>query len=144
MLKNLEKVLGTNRAQELIDLAHGIDERPVKANRERKSYTRERTFDHDLSHRECCDALQNIFIECKSKLETYLQAKPQYKIKTSVVKVKFADFTSTTVECADLDFDWNKIESLLNKALERNQLRVRLLGCGVKFTKNNLSQPELF
>lgn len=141
---NLAKVIGANRAEELIALAHGIDNREVQANRERKSYTRERTFDSDLSHSQCQEALRTVFDECKKKLHSYLQEKPQYKIKTSVLKVKFADFTSTTVECADLKFDWKVIEALLVKALQRNQLRVRLLGCGVKFTKNDLAQPDLF
>jgi DNA polymerase IV len=141
---NLAKLIGSNRAEELIELAHGIDHSEVQAHRERKSYSRERTFDCDLSHNECKDALLTVFTDCKAKLELYLKEKPQYKIKTSVLKVKFADFTSTTVECADLNFEWEKLEALLLKALERNPLRVRLLGCGVKFTKNDLAQPDLF
>ena len=143
-IENLAKLIGPNRAEELLELAKGIDNREVKANRERKSYTRERTFDNDLSHGECSDALKVIFTECKKKLRAYLEEKPQYKIKTSVLKVKFADFTSTTVECGDLNFEWSVIENLLTKALQRNQLRVRLMGCGVKFTKHDSAQPDLF
>ena len=143
-VENMTKIFGENRAQELMELAHGIDHRQVKPSRERKSYSKERTFDHDLSHAECYPAMKEIYSKCRKKLLAYLKRNKSYQIKTSIVKVKFADFTSTTVECADLNFHEQIIEELLEKALSRNDLRVRLLGCGVKFSKNDQSQLQLF
>ena len=127
-----------------MELAYGIDHRQVKPSRERKSYSRERTFDHDLSHTECYPALKKIYLECKKKLLSYLEKNRSYQIKTTIVKVKFADFSSTTVECSDLNFQESVVLDLLEKALNRNDLRVRLLGCGVKFSKNDQSQLQLF
>ena len=141
---NMVKIFGENRAHELMELAYGIDHRQVKPSRERKSYSRERTFDHDLSHAECYPALKKIYLECKKKLLSYLEKNRSYQIKTTIVKVKFADFSSTTVECSDLNFQESVVLDLLQKALNRNDLRVRLLGCGVKFSKNDQSQLQLF
>ena len=143
-LTELVKCFGS-RAEELALLARGIDEREVEANRIRKSFTREKTFNTDLNHEDAFVAISTSFFKTREKLKVYLEKHPQYSIKTAIVKVKFSDFTSTTVECAATEFQLTTIQNLMTKALKRQSLHVRLIGCGVKFSyQDSSTQPELF
>jgi DNA polymerase-4 len=64
------------------------------------------------------------------------------------VKLKFADFQSTTVECAARQPEPERVAELLGTALGRSPLPVRLLGIGVRFVdlreESNPAQLELF
>ena len=54
-----------------------------------------------------------------------------------LVKVKFTDFTQTTIErkCSLPDFHMFNI--LIEQAMQKKSLQVRLLGIGVKFIENS-------
>ena len=68
-----------------------------------------------------------------TSLENFLLKNADYKVETSFVKVKFNDFQSTTVERAWQGADHGHFHELLQQGLERSELRVRLIGAGVKF-----------
>ncbi|MBV9491320.1 MAG: DNA polymerase IV [Verrucomicrobia bacterium] len=118
---------------ELYQLCRGIDERPVQPDRPRKSLSNERTFPRDLTS----------LAQCESKLpelfEDLLQDLTRHggtdKIQGVLVKIRFADFTRTTVERADLALTLDSFRLLLREGLQRKTLPVRLLGVGVRFTE---------
>ena len=75
------------------------------------------------------------------------RAECQDQIKSLFVKIRFADFTRTTVERAGLPVSIEAFIRLLRIGLDRKELAVRLLGVGVHFNKEspvNASQLELF
>ena len=91
---------------ELYELCRGIDHRAVEPDRERKSLSNEETFLKDLnSLGECEIRLQELFGELMAELA---QKEPSRNISKIFVKLKFADFTRTTVERAGLVADARK------------------------------------
>ena len=72
----------------------------------------------------------------------------EYLVTKLFVKLKFADFQSTTVECAARQPEPARMAELLGTALARSSLPVRLLGIGVRFVdlreESNPAQLELF
>ena len=85
---------------ELYDLCRGIDERPVEPHRERKSLSTEETFATDLETLAACEEkLEELFAELMADLAQKETTRTVTKI---FVKLKFADFTRTTVERAGL------------------------------------------
>lgn len=118
---------------ELYNLSRGIDDRAVLNERRRKSYSIERTSETDFSHAQCHEGFDVLLRNLFSSLEDYLTKNRDYQIKTAVVKVKFNDFQSTTVERAWKGVDFEFYHTLLSEALSRRPLEVRLLGAGVKF-----------
>lgn len=127
--------------QSLYEQAHGRDERPVRASRERKSLGVERTFAEDLAQKQCFEALVPLKAELLARL-----AKRQClaRIAKVFVKVKFADFSSTTAEGVCCALDTEAIARLLSSALARSQLAVRLLGVGVRLSSEEALQLPLF
>ena len=118
---------------ELYNLSRGIDYRPVENKRRRKSYSQENTFEQDLAAEECHEEFKTILRRMFTSLENFLLKNGDYKVKTAFVKVKFNDFQSTTVERAWQGADHKHFHELLEQGLERSELRVRLIGAGVKF-----------
>ncbi len=57
----------------------------------------------------------------------------EYLVTKVFVKLKFADFQGTTVECAAREPEPARVAELLGTALGRSPLPVRLLGIGVRF-----------
>src|SRR2546422_9443841 len=81
---------------ELYDLCRGIDHRPVEPDRERKSLSTEETFPMDLETLEqCAERLEQLFEELMAELAQKTATRTVAKI---FVKLKFSDFTRTTVE----------------------------------------------
>jgi DNA polymerase IV len=64
------------------------------------------------------------------------------------VKIKFSDFSITTIERSASAVVLNELQSLCSDAYERKNMPVRLLGVGVRFIDlredNNFLQLELF
>lgn len=115
----------------LHELSHGIDDRAVKPSRRRKSLSVENTYASDLAgFAECQSRLPSLLEELERRLgevdDDYVPAK-------AFVKIKFNDFTQTTVERHDSTADLETLSQLLAEGLERKGLPVRLLGVGVRF-----------
>lgn len=128
---------------ELYDLARGIDDRPVRVTRERKSVSTENTF---RENRETLEQLEEAIQPMIRELaESLLEKHQERRIKSQVVKLKFADFETTTAERAGSRVDAVVLLELLAEAWSRGQGRaVRLLGVGVKFADQETeAQMEL-
>ncbi|MGR5093680.1 DNA polymerase IV [Vibrio maritimus] len=111
--------------------SHGIDEREVVVERERKSIGVERTFSQNISHYdECWQVIENkLFPELKQRLE---RAQPKRNVIKQGIKVKFADFKLTTIEHVHNQLDLEYFKDLLREVLERqNGREIRLLGLSV-------------
>ncbi len=126
----LQEIFGKFGA-ELFDLCRGIDDRPVEPDRERKSLSTEATFPRDLTTlAECQEKLEELFAEMMADLAQ----KENTRVVTKIfVKLKFADFTRTTVERAGLSPSLGEYQKLLGEAFGRTGKNVRLLGVGVRF-----------
>jgi DNA polymerase-4 len=118
---------------ELYELCRGIDHRPVEPNRARKSLSTEETFSKDLGTlEECGEKLDELFGDLAAELAQKASTKKLTKI---FVKLKFADFTRTTVERAGLTPTLINYRQLLEEAFNRTGKKVRLLGVGVRFAE---------
>jgi DNA polymerase-4 len=130
---------------ELFLLCRGDDRREVTPDRERKSLSNERTFTIDLkSVTQCESRVPQLFEELMVDLK---KSGGEERVKSLFVKIRFADFTRTTVERAGLGLKIESFLQLLRLGLERKQLGVRLLGLGVRFIEESpesASQLELF
>src|SRR5262249_6534737 len=125
-----------SRAWSLYELCRGIDHRPVIVDRIRKSLSVESTFIHDLQTLEDC--LEQVPELYQRLMDRWNKIKDQYRIKKPFVKVKFFNFTATTVESALYPSpDIESYKALITIGWERKKEPVRLLGLGV-----NLSIPE--
>lgn len=119
----------------LYELCRGIDHREVQPNRTRKSLSVEETFTKDLSTKtECLIQLPKLITRLTRRLD------PNLKIKNQFVKIKFHDFTQTTVECVSSNTDLATYKQLLIDGLNRQQKPVRLIGIGVRFQPKELNQ----
>lgn len=116
--------------QSLWSRAHGIDEREVVVERERKSVGVERTFSQNIStYEQCWEVIERLFPELEKRLK---RVRPELNIAKQGVKVKFADFQQTTVEHTQPKLDKAQFEGLLKEALTRQQDReIRLIGISV-------------
>ena len=126
---------------ELFDLCRGIDPRPVEPDRERKSLSNEETFSTNLETlADCEEKLPELFEE----LMADLAQKESVRMVTKIfVKLKFADFTRTTVERAGLEPTLQQFRSLLVEAFGRTGKSVRLIGLGVRFSETVQDETQL-
>ena len=115
----------------LYELSRGIDERPVVLNRHRKSLSIERTFPVDLPDISSCqDELPGLIERLEKRLASM---QDQSVIIKSFVKIRFLDFSSTSVEQICDSLDRELYEDLLTRAFIRGNKAVRLMGVGLGF-----------
>jgi len=116
----------------LFDLCRGIDNRPVNANSRRKSLSVEHTYSGDLSNQQACqEKLPELLMELRSRLR---RVDSDYLVTKQFIKIKFNDFTATTLERAvEKDLPLESFETICQQAWERGGRPVRLLGIGVRF-----------
>ena len=122
--------------ERLYQLSRGIDERPVETERDPKSVSVERTFSKDLPDLATC---QEKIPELYSAFLKRWQKYPDLSIKNQFVKIKFFDFTSTTIEQTSHEANVELFNELLVKAWGRGAMPVRLLGLGVHLQTNEES-----
>ncbi|GAA5494337.1 DNA polymerase IV [Rubritalea halochordaticola] len=129
---------------ELYEQCRGIDHRAVTSHRSRKSISKETTFSEDINQVEVLlKVLRDLLVEVR---ESYEERYLDRKIKSVVVKLKFADFTRTTVERAAVEIDEDLARELLAEGFERGCGKsVRLLGAGVRLAdEEGEEQLEIF
>lgn len=130
----------------LYNLSRGIDERELTVDRRRKSLSVENTFSHDLPNVEnCLHELPPLSQQLAIRLR---RVDEDYKVVKLFVKIKFTDFSITTIERNASAVSLMELQSLCAEAYERKNLPVRLLGVGVRFIdlreSNAFFQLELF
>lgn len=133
-----------------VDFFHycrGIDDRVVSERGQRKSVSLEHTYLEDIRDKsELKEKINYMFDELKGRLEKYSHR----KIKNIHLKIKYNDFTQTTVEMpyTTLGLELSEFYQLLEKRVpdQRALKPIRLLGIGVKFAnpKESEGQLELF
>ncbi len=133
-----------NFGDHIYKLAHGEDNRPVISEWRRKSISVENTYSEDLPGLpDCLEKIPDLIVSLEKRMEN-LDA--DYSIQNCFLKMKFSDFTQTTVERQDSQPDLSDLSSLCEEAWHRKKSSVRLLGIGVKLndlTKRS-GQLDLF
>ena len=131
----------------LHDLSYGRDERQVNSNSRRKSLSVEHTYSDDLPDQIACLAkLPDLLIELRSRLR---RVDSDYLVTKQFIKMKFNDFTATTVERQMVSgLPVESFEALCQQAWIRGSRPVRLMGIGVRFIdtseQGRALQLELF
>ncbi len=114
-------------------LCRGVDERPVAPDRVRKSLSVETTYTDDLPDLAACRAALPALAEDFGRRFARLQ--DAAAVNKAFVKVKFADFSQTTVERAADAPSLALWLNLLDEGHARRARPVRLLGIGVRFAE---------
>src|SRR3954469_6203333 len=131
----LEKTVGS-LAEWLVQLSHGVDDRPVEPNRETKSISSETTYAKDLTDwREINQQVQLLAEEVADQLK-----RKGLRARTVTIKVRYKNFKTVTRSHTAEYFTDSRAE-IVNRAqtlLERTdaaQTAVRLLGVGAHSLK---------
>lgn len=116
----------------LYELSHGRDERGVKPSRRRKSLSVEHTYGRDkASLAECLLQMPLLFNELMARLG---KVDEDYRVTGLYAKVKFNDFSQTTVERHADEPNLSLARELCTEGYNRQEKPVRLLGLGVRFS----------
>lgn len=125
----------------LHEYARGVDERPVRVERSRKSLSVEHTYVFDLPDRQTArDRLPELYEKLSRRLR---ELGSQYRVLSPFIKLKFCDFTATTLERGSLLPSLPAFGALLDMAYQRGQKPVRLIGIGVNLEEQG-GQIALF
>ena len=127
----------------LHDLCRGIDNRVVSNERERKSVSVEETYTPDVPDLAACLALlPELYESLQGRIK---RAGAERHVHKLFAKIKFADFTQTTVECVGTAPDPSQYARLMETGFLRRNMPVRLLGLGVRLgEEETLAQLSLF
>jgi DNA polymerase-4 len=127
--------------QRLYDFSRGEDDRPVKARELRKSLSVEQTLSNDLHNLEqCLPLLSSLANRLNARLNP-VQSKQS--VNKCFIKIKFSDFSSTTMEAGAEAFSLTLCEQLLSNAWNRFKKPVRLLGIGVRFSQQEAIKQQI-
>lgn len=123
----------------LYRFARGIDDRSVSNERQRKSVSVERTFSHDCR---TVEELTEKLPKLTQSLQQRLSTKSVRGFKAVFVKLKFNDFTATTIERRAEILIEDVLITLIAEAYRRKSIPVRLLGIGVRLDESSPDQLE--
>jgi len=130
--------------ERLWGLAHGIDERPVQVESRRQSVSVENTYDRDLPDLAAClERLPELLQELTRRMA---RLDSRYRPGKPFVKLKFHDFTQTTLEQSGAGLELEDYADLLAVAFSRGKRPVRLIGVGVRLidSRDQAEQLRLF
>lgn len=129
----------------LYDFARGIDERPVITSRVRKSISTENTFPQDIAGIEKCEEeLRVVYLEFLRRARRFIEreSKKTFPEFHCFVKIKYANFKTTTIERAFSDVSWMRFSTLFRERYELSR-RVRLLGLGIRLGNADCGENRL-
>lgn len=119
--------------------ARGIDDRPVGRVGHRKSLSIERTYSQDLDNaQDRVEHVESLYEQLRQRLSKKTGYAP---IKSIFVKVRFGDFTTTTME-RSWTLEAESFVKLVDSACSKNQQGIRLLGLGVRFS-DSVAETQL-
>jgi DNA polymerase-4 len=115
----------------------------VIASSERKSVSVEETYAVDLADLAACQAeLPTLFASLQGRMQ---RAQAEQCIQKLYVKIRFADFHQTTVECRGCTLDAQVFADLLETGYLRANQPVRLIGLGTRLAdQREETQLSLF
>jgi DNA polymerase-4 len=128
------------RAERLVELANGIDERAVETDRRARSISHETTFDIDVADR---NILRARLMELTEQVAHRARRK-QLRGQRVQVKLRYGDFRTVTrartlpEASASTDVLWQAAWSLTQTQLRREPAALRLIGVGLA----GLSTPQ--
>ena len=125
-------------------LARGIDDRPVVSEWRRKSVSVENTYASDLPDLDACrDKIPGLIESLERRLE---RLDDDYRIQNCFLKMKFCDFSQTTVERQQTSPSYPDFAMLCEEAWQRGGIPVRLLGIGTRLIDltDSSGQMDLF
>jgi DNA polymerase-4 len=147
-LQKLDKIELSRRfgkwGLELFELSRGRDDREVTPHRSRKSISKEHTFAEDVGE---IAELIPLLRELQEQIQKSLDGRYRNRnVRSLVVKLKFSDFTQTTVERAFTKLNESVFTTLLADAWARGAGKpVRLFGIGVRLAdEKDDAQMEMF
>jgi DNA polymerase-4 len=116
---------------ELYDFSRGIDQRPVRESRERKSLSVEETYARDLvTLEECLVKIPELYEDWNERM---VRSGDSARIRGIVVKIKFDDFKNMTRERVFAGYPLEKdFRELLAEAYAIRQDPIRLIGIGTR------------
>lgn len=137
-LRRLDKLELTKHfgsfGETLYDRCRGIDDRAVKSERIRKSVSVEHTFEQNLlTVDDCLAEIPELYQRLNQRLH---RPGSSYPVHKQFVKIKFVDFSHTTVECVVDGLSVSPFYQLMQTGFARQAKAVRLLGVGVRFAEN--------
>lgn len=142
-LSTMVRLFGTF-GRRLYEMSYGIDERGIDSKSDRKSISVERTYASDMHN------LESIFPNLEELLlsldERFEKLDSPLMIKKLFVKIKFNDFSITTIESAATDNKGKNNERfhhLLSAGWQRQQKPVRLIGVGYRLSPSSYEQLPL-
>jgi DNA polymerase IV len=149
-LEDLHSKLG-NWGANLYNLSRGIGSTTVETSRNRKSISQERTFHKDMPGNLTVlqPSIEKVFEILNAYIDRYQENQTiPVKIRKSSIKLKFSDFTQTTVERDFGSYSLENFMTLMQEGLTRNDLDIRLIGLGVKvdseLDKIEYAQVDMF
>ena len=142
----LKSILG-NPAEELLELAQGIDHRPVEAEHQAKNLSSEQTFATDIDDYE---TLRSVLYDQVQLITARLRHK-RLLAKTITVKIRYANFSTITRHktlpqaTATTQTLWEAAHEVFNGWYKKQAGALRLIGFGVSGLQTPSSQQlELF
>jgi DNA polymerase-4 len=140
----LQGILGSD-AQRLMQLAHGIDDRPVVSDCEAKSIGHEQTFEVDVAN---VDEVRAVLLELTEQVAARLR-RHKLKCRGLSLKIRYGEFktisrSATLEQATDLTADlWKRAEGLF-AAWAREFQPVRLIGITAERLQAGGGQLPLF
>jgi len=122
-----------NYGKQLHDMAYGIDNREVSNSHIRKSLSVEETFSSDISSNQIPDYIFSDLFEELNKRLRKLKHEKKENIKSINVKIKFEDFTTTTIQSSNSLYSAQSFVHLFRTRITNAEKKIRLLGYGVTF-----------
>lgn len=128
--------------QRLWDFCHGIDERAVEPYRPRKSLAVENTLLNDISTiEEAEQVVTDLFEKLTFRIQRSAADLPLSEFKKLGIKLKFDDFSQTTLERTMESCSYPRFRELLHQIFVRkNGRKIRLIGLSVHFPEKKVNK----
>lgn len=127
--------------QRLWDFSHGIDEREIETNRPRKSLAVENTLLEDIWQIEVAEKIiEDLFEKLLFRIQRNWGDIPLTDFKKLGIKLKFDDFSQTTLERTAEGLSYERFLKLLHQIFSRrNERKIRLVGLSVHFPEKRVN-----